>query len=283
MNRSKVLISLTLIAAVFSVVAVAQAQPDRSTAELNSPGTARTLTLPLAAAKSPVISLGSALDPQTGQVVEGYAIVRYKDQPAKPAGRGKGGSTCYAFLGSGVKWKTPEFWRVNGANTRGLDAGYIYDNLSTNIDKWEDAADGTIGNTGSVDILGYGISTTSTLAADTAAPDGTNEVYFANISESGAIGVTIVWGVFGGPPRSRQLVEWDQVYDDTDFDWSAAGEAGKMDFENIATHELGHSIGLADLYTDACANETMYGYAAEGQTNKRSLEAGDIAGVSKLY
>ena len=55
-----------------------------------------------------------------------------------------------------------------------------------------------------------------------------------------------------------------------------------MDFENIATHELGHAVGLGDLYND-CTEETMYGYASYGETKKRTLEAGDITGIKKLY
>lgn len=95
--------------------------------------------------------------------------------------------------------------------------------------------------------------------------------------------MAVVWGIFSGPPSFRELVEWDQIYDDVDFDWSSDGEANKMDFENIATHELGHSVGLADLYEGACSEETMYGYASYGEIKKRSLEAGDIIGVKKLY
>ena len=56
-----------------------------------------------------------------------------------------------------------------------------------------------------------------------------------------------------------------------------------MDIENIVTHELGHTFGMGDLYDSNCANETMYGYASEAETNKRTLESGDIEGVSKLY
>ena len=56
-----------------------------------------------------------------------------------------------------------------------------------------------------------------------------------------------------------------------------------MDLENIATHELGHSIGLGDLYTSSCAQETMYGYADFGEISKRDLNSGDILGISKLY
>ena len=56
----------------------------------------------------------------------------------------------------------------------------------------------------------------------------------------------------------------------------------KIDFYNIATHELGHSVGMTDLY-NFCTEETMYGYATEGETKKRDLNAGDIAGINALY
>ena len=32
-----------------------------------------------------------------------------------------------------------------------------------------------------------------------------------------------------------------------------------------------------------CTEETMYAFANFGETKKRTLEAGDIAGVAKLY
>ncbi len=222
-----------------------------------------------------VFSLGTALD--NGRVVEGLMFVHYKKENAKPpwAGGGSGSSSkCYGFLANGAKWKTIEPYMVNPANTKGLDATFVTGNLAMDIGKWETAAN--------FNILGNEIAGIVD-GADTASPDNKNEVYFAGIADSGAIAITIVWGYFSGPPSWRELVEWDQVYDDVDFDWSATGEANKMDFENIATHELGHSVGLGDLYTSECLQETMYGYASNGETNKRSLEAGDIAGIKKLY
>lgn len=56
-----------------------------------------------------------------------------------------------------------------------------------------------------------------------------------------------------------------------------------MDFENIAVHELGHSIGLNDLYSSSCLDQTMYGYAEFSETKKRDLNVGDITGTDKLY
>jgi len=108
-------------------------------------------------------------------------------------------------------------------------------------------------------------------------------VMFAAIDDPGVIAVTITWGVFSGPPSGRELVEWDQVYDDVDFAWGDADtNTSAMDLLNIAVHEIGHAAGLAhpDL---TCTDETMYAYAAEGETKKRDLNAGDIAGIRDIY
>lgn len=230
--------------------------------------------------------LGNKTDPTTGKKVEGYIIVeRGRSGSAKPdhAGGpkdkgGNGGSSCYGYIANGAFWKNAEPWVMNASNTRGLDHNTVFNIMQNGIQKWEDAAN--------YNIIGNGTLTTDLLVAETSgSPDGTNEVYFADITDSNAIGVTIVWGIFGGRPSSRQIVEWDQIYDDVDYDWSAEanGVTGKMDFDNIATHELGHTMGMADLYELGCNDETMYGYGATGETYKRDLGPGDIAGISKLY
>lgn len=247
-----------------------------------APGTNRTLTLPPAADNSNIISLGSAIDPGTGKKVDGFAIIHRKS-PAKPAGPKTGSTACYTYLAKGAKWKTVEPWVTNTTNTRGLVGTTVFNLLSGGISKWEDATDGVLGN-GGVDVLGPGATTSATLVADTVSPDNQNEVYFADISDPSTIAVTIVWGIFSGPTFARELVEWDQVYDDVTYDWSAeaGGVAGKMDFDNIATHELGHSVGMGDLY-NSCVDETMYGYSVNAETKKRDLNSGDIQGINALY
>jgi len=243
-----------------------------------------------------VFNLGKSL--HKGKLVEGYAIINYKEGHAKPNGAVCGNgvcekgenskkcpadcgssepdtASCYGFMARGAKWKTVEPYVVNPINSRGLDEIFVASNMELDISKWESAA--------GKDIIGTSSTTFSQLVADTANPDGLNEVYFGSIDEPGAIAITIVWGIFGGAPKNRELFEWDQVYDEVDFDWSASGESLKMDFESIATHELGHSLGLDDLYTSECSSQTMYGYASEGETKSRTLEAGDIKGASELY
>jgi len=215
---------------------------------------------------------------KTADGLEGFMIV-HKKNFVKPSGVGGGkkssGPACYGFLASGAKWKSAEPFLINPSNTQELDAAFLKNNMDVNIGKWETAA--------GENIIGPSSLTNAALVADTAAPDGVNEVYFGSIDDPGTIAVTIVWGYFSGPPKMRELVEWDQVFDQEDYAWSSSGEAGKMDFNNIDTHELGHTFGLNDQYDAACADVTMYGYAGLGETNKQTLEAQDMKGVSTLY
>ncbi len=262
---------------------------------LAKPLATRTFDLPEQAKRvsDNVYFLGKAI--HQGKQVEGLAIIDYKKGFGKPTGcnndgkcqgwedascadcaggNGETNDSCYGFLAKGAKWKVQEPYLVDSENSAGLTNSFVSQNLALDIDKWETAA--------GAEILGNEVSGTVD-GADTVTPDNKNEVYFADIGQANAIGVTIVWGIFSGPPWARELVEWDQIYDDQDFDWSDSGEVSKMDFENIATHELGHSVGLDDLYTSECSEQTMYGYATEGETKKRTLEAGDIRGVQELY
>jgi len=214
---------------------------------------------------------------------ERMVFIHYRKPRGKPADKpGRTPPTqdsqCYTFLGKGVKWKDPAFsaFMVDATNDAGLGPDAVLDAISAAADTWASKT-------------AAGILPTCTLAADLTAdwdsPDGFNEVVFGDLDTANAIAVTIVWGIFGGPPSQREIVEFDMIFDDQDFDWSAGEEGveGKMDLENIATHELGHAVGLGDLYDTGCAEATMYGYSGYAETDKRTLETGDIAGLQELY
>ena len=72
------------------------------------------------------------------------------------------------------------------------------------------------------------------------------------------------------------------IINDQDFSWSLTGAPGAIDVWNIVAHEGGHAIGMGHP-SGSCTEETMYAYASEGETKKRSLNAGDIAGIRELY
>jgi hypothetical protein len=290
MRRVTVFTTIFVIALVFTVNNVS-AKPDMVLTTNNK--SERNVLIPVHAVQlaDNVFDLGTTVDERYGDVVQGYAIIHYKKgyghkpnhKPGNGNGGGKGnsGSTCYGFLAKDAKWKTSEDWIVNPSNPDGISDNSVFSILDNGITKWEDAADGVVDGNVSVDILGSGSTTSSVLSADMISTDDQNEVYF-DLLEEGTIGITVVWGVFGGPPFARELREWDQVYN-TFYSWSDNGDANKMDLDNIATHELGHSIGLGDLYEISCSEETMYGYGVEGETKKQDLNAGDIQGVSNLY
>ena len=118
---------------------------------------------------------------------------------------------------------------------------------------------------------------------DSSAPDGQNEMSFGAYSDSQVIAVTVIWGSFSGPVGSREIKEYDILFN-TKYVWGDAGaNPSVMDLQNIATHEIGHGIGLGDLYSPGATAETMYGYSTEGETKKRDLYTGDIQGLQSLY
>ena len=298
MNHKKTLALIIPVMLVLAMSVFVLAKPDFANGT-NPSG--RIVSIPTHAVEvAPgVFYLGTAID--NGRLVEGYAMFvkpvtecgnricepgeNARKCPEDCEGNGNGGtdtSSCYGFLAREAKWKTVEDWVVNPTNTRELDGTFVFDNLILDIEKWETAA--------GVNILGIGLSTNEVLEADLITTDGQNEVYFADIDYDGVIAMAIIWGYFSGPPFARELVEWDMVFDDVNFDWGECepdGETCKineqMDFENIATHELGHAVGLGDLYNTECSEVTMYGYSNNGETKKRDLEPADITGIQELY
>lgn len=61
--------------------------------------------------------------------------------------------------------------------------------------------------------------------------------------------------------------------------WSTDGSTG-YDLQTISLHELGHFVGLDDLYYSSASDEVMYGYY---KGIDRDPYVGDKAGIKKLY
>ena len=225
-----------------------------------------------------VFSLGEATDPVSGKLVQGFMFI--DDRKANshkpnhnPGEKGdKGGkdttSSCFSLFAKGAKWKTTEPYITSNEEGNEINLALT----ETSLNSWDSEVSFNIFGTGSSGV---------TDGADDVNPDGKNEVMFENLGTTNTIAYTIVWGRFSGPPRFRELVEWDAVFN-SDYNWSETGEANRMDFQNIATHEFGHALGLGHP-EDTCTEETMYAYASSGETNKRSLEAGDVSGINELY
>lgn len=108
---------------------------------------------------------------------------------------------------------------------------------------------------------------------------------------SNIIALTITWYSNSkiqsndGVPRFKALESdcWYNSY----FNWRIASDGdtstskNTFDLQTISLHELGHTLGLDDLYSASNSNKVMYGYN-DGSV-KRTLTANDTAGLQKLY
>jgi len=205
--------------------------------------------------------------PNTNDVIVKRVTIHKEKSFAKNNAKPSPTSGCYKLMG--VKWATsslPVSYAVNPTNSMGLDITDIISNISITSETWDNATPRELFN-----------NYVSTTSASYGSLDSQNTIVFGNNAGTGVIAVTSTWYI----RSTRQIVEFDMSLE-TDYTWSLSGEAGKMDVQNIVTHELGHGIGLADLY-NSCTQETMYGYSTFGEISKRSLNSGDKAGLLSLY
>ena len=162
--------------------------------------------------------------------------------------------------------------------------------ILASFDAWEEDPESYVDFT-------YVDTTTELPGLDVPQPDLQNIVGWGDLTGyyPDAIGVTIVWSY-----RSRGqriIVDCDTVLNTASmYAWVAPVVSGDpdeqqladtgaydVDVQNIMTHEAGHWLMLNDMYYDAAAEQTMYGYASDRELKKRSLEEGDLAGVRRIY
>ena len=176
-------------------------------------------------------------------------------KPPKPNGRDK---EWYKY--SGIHWASSEL-PVTYVVDDGLDYGVIV----TSFETWDDET-----------ATGLFVGVKGKVTAGSL--DDINALSYGDYPYAGVIAVTYIW-YYGD---TGEIVEVDTIFD-TDYSWSVTGESGTMDLQNIATHEFGHWLVLDDLYNRPARTQTMYGYSTYGETIKRTLESGDIAGLESIY
>lgn len=110
--------------------------------------------------------------------------------------------------------------------------------------------------------------------------DSVNSVSFGDYADGDVIAVTMTWYY----PSTKTAVESDILFDTT-YTWGTvdAEHPSVMDLRNLATHEIGHTLGLSDLYSAPCNAVTMFGWADYGETIKRDLAPSDITGLQRIY
>ena len=205
--------------------------------------------------------------------LEKIEFIHWKKGFAKPeAAKAPKPPTCYKFLTpTKIKWTVlPVNYVINPTNPQELVKDFITSAVFNSAETWDEAATSRelMNDTYTVDYTAvYGVQNYE------------NAISFGNYPTTGVIAVATVWY----NPATKAIVEFDVMFD-TDWTWGdATVDSSKMDLQNIAVHELGHGVGLADVYDTACPAVTMYGYSNYGETQKRTLEPPDIKGLVTLY
>jgi hypothetical protein len=122
-------------------------------------------------------------------------------------------------------------------------------------------------------------------SSETYALDGTNLCVWIESGwnlygfSSNAIAIATVWY----NESTNEIIEADITFNGEHFEWSSSGESNKMDVQNIATHEIGHFLGLDDLKDSSDSEATMFWIAGWGETKKRTLSPNDQDGIRALY
>ena len=206
------------------------------------------------------------------ELVKVVSDIRVDTADAKPAGtpgaRPSKDSGSYSL--TGASWKTvPISIEVDPISAS--ENSVFFSAIVAAVEEWDSHTDANLANPV--------IMAQSQLYPDTDAPDYVNEIMFGDLSSTSIIAQTSYWY----NRYTGEMVDFNIVFN-TYFQWGDANsDSALMDIQNIATHEFGHGFGLADLYKPKLSALTMYGYASEGQIDKRTLEAGDIAGIQAIY
>ena len=178
---------------------------------------------------------------------------------AKSVDKGKPAKTTTCYKLAGWKWSGPITYTINPNYPALIDA------ISLATTEWGQNTHADLFNDNEQGTYPWGVR------------DYKNSVSYGDYSTDGVIAVTSTWY----SRATKTAVESDILFD-TDFKWGTEDPLS-MDIQNIATHEIGHTLGLSDLYTSSCSAVTMYGYSWEGDFEKSSLELPDITGLQKLY
>lgn len=184
---------------------------------------------------------------------------------------GNNNGACYAYLDAAMPfWQTQEELTVDPRNNAGLNEAYVVAQTRAAINHWNAHVDGKIYSK----VTKSKINDRSTIGVTI---NGVNEVIFKDIGDPRAIAAVYVFF------KDSEMIEADIILDDTNFPWSKTGELNTLDFRNVIQHETGYTIGLYHPSSSECSDETMWFITKLGETSKRHLHSGDIAGAQSLY
>jgi hypothetical protein len=191
-------------------------------------------------------------------------------------------STTIAGGVKSIKWgRSPVRWFSTNASAPGVTTAQFQQTINAAFGTWEavPAADITF------QFAGF-------TGASPGADDGLSVLGFEG---HGDLDRTLAATGFSIDILTGNIIESD-VFFNTEFDWSVSGAANAFDLQSVATHEIGHFLGLGHSLLGEtemqagggrrviAAASVMFPIAfGRGVTADRELQPDDVAGVSVTY
>jgi hypothetical protein len=187
---------------------------------------------------------------------------------------------AFVRFGALARWPSRRYsYRINGASFGGI--AETRSSIVAGHRAWDNTRnDCGFGDQNNITTRYLGRTTRKASSnADGASVIDKGEV--GNITRCGRSTVAVACSWLQPGPADRPFAENDQRYDD-DYRFTNSGSlGGSYDYQHIATHESGHSIGLD--HTSASRWLTMYPQAPSGSTIWRTLGLGDVLGMRNIY
>ena len=169
----------------------------------------------------------------------------------------------------------------------GIKAESARDAISAAANTWDGAVHKNLFTDKSTVIIDYSKEVPNPFSGDYRA-DGINTNGFRNFGNN-YLAVSIFWTDLKKEDGYYSTIESDILYN-LDFKWTddlkQAESSGRLDLQSVAVHELGHTIGLDDLYTLDNSDARKYDFDQVMNLYngpQRTLGNGDKAGAQALY
>ena len=175
-------------------------------------------------------------------------------------------SSSFKKIGKGIKWLLFPVPYLIDASASGIDTATAKHAVVSSLNTW-DSEEHPGGNL-------FIESSSPNLFINWAQIDGSGSVLAITSTT-----YKIRTGEIVSSTISYDSAEAWSVYSST----SCTGQGSAFDIEDIGTHEIGHALGLGHVKRPSDAALTMYPYASQGETLKRTLGTGDKLGLDSLY
>ncbi len=172
-----------------------------------------------------------------------------------------------AVNGEVLAWSSPNLtWNLHQGGSQDIADGSHEVAIAKAFDAWQSVAGSTLAITRGLDTANGPESGTHVVMFDENGATG----YFPQ--GSGIVALTPISYDLG----SGVILDADIIFNARDYGWSTDGTLGTFDLQDVATHEIGHFVGLDHSPT---LTGSMWPYVSLNQWLHRSLSLDDRSGA----